>query len=102
MKPLIGITVALVLISLWWLWPRKIELSDSEYEVAIALYRVCNQSSEEGLARIESLLAETQPPESDEEASPLQPIIELAKSGQWKDAAKGCRLVLDDQVTMTP
>jgi hypothetical protein len=99
-KPLIGIAVASCLILLWWFWPAKVELSDSEYEVAIALYRVCNQMNDDGLVRIENLLAETKGSEFDQQVSPLQSILDLAKLGRWKEASEACRLVLDDQVTM--
>lgn len=102
MKTRVGIVVALlILLSLWWLWPRKSTLSDSEYDIALALYRVCNQSSEEGLARIEVLLSELEGPEIDGQNPQLQAIMAQAKSGRWKDATKACRRVLDEQVTPT-
>ncbi|KAA1260336.1 hypothetical protein LF1_28750 [Rubripirellula obstinata] len=100
MKPLIGIGVVLGLILLWWFWPQKDKISDSEYEVAIALYRVCNQANDEGLARIETLIADAEGAEPDKEVSPLRSIVEMAKLGQWKDAARACREIMDNQVSM--
>jgi hypothetical protein len=85
----------------WWLWPQKCILSDSEYDIALALYRVCNQSSEDGLARIEILLFESERADSDGQSPQLKAIIAQAKAGKWKDAAKACRRILDDQVKPT-
>ena len=102
MKFRIAVVVAAsALLSLWWFWPRKVSLSDSEYDVAMALYRVCNQSSEEGLAKIEFLLSETDGADSLDIDSPLPGIIEQAKLGRWEDAARSCRRILDDQVLPT-
>lgn len=98
MKMSLFCVAALVMISLWLLWPRKVALSESEYDIAIALYRVCNQSSEDGLAKIEALMVERDTANSDGDASPLRPIVATAKSGQWQAAAKACRTVLDDQI----
>lgn len=92
----------LVLIAMGWLWPQKVVLSESEYDIAIALYRVCNQSSEDGLAKIEVLLAEQTAPNSNRNDSPFTPIILTAKAGQWQAAAKACRRILDDQVVGSP
>ncbi|TWT66473.1 hypothetical protein [Allorhodopirellula solitaria] len=96
----IGIAFAsiVVLLAVWWLWPQRVELNESEYDFAMALYRVCNQSSDEGLIQIETLLDQEEQAHPSQEPSPLRPIIAAAKSGQWRDAAKACRQVLDDQV----
>lgn len=98
MKIRIVLVAALAFISLWWMWPQKVALSQSEYDIAMALYRVCNQSSDEGLAKVEALLAEDENAGPNGNGSSLQPIIATAKSGQWKAAAKACRQVLDDQI----
>lgn len=91
---------AVAVIVLWFLWPQKAALSESEYDVAIALYRVCNQSSEAGLAKIEILMAEHNAANSSGEDSPLSPIIITAKAGKWQAAAKACRIVLDEQIVL--
>ncbi len=98
MKIRIAVVTVLVLITLWWMWPQKVVLSQSEYDIAVALYRVCNQSSDEGLAKVEALLAEAENAGPNGDDSSLQPIIATAKAGQWKAAAKACRRVLDDQI----
>lgn len=89
---------AVALIIVWSLWPQRSALTESEYDIAIALYRVCNQSSETGLAKIEGLMAEHSVANSDGRDSPLRPIIITAKAGQWQAAAKACRMVLDEQI----
>ena len=37
----------------WWLQPR-VELTEHTYELTLALYRVCNQRSVDGLVQIEN------------------------------------------------
>lgn len=101
MKIRILLVAFLMLASLWWFWPQKVELSRNEYDIAMALYRVCNQSSEKDLDQIESLIAETNPSGSEGGDSPLLRIVAQARSGQWKDATKACRRILDDQVKPT-
>lgn len=96
MSPKVAIPIAsLALIAVWWFWPGPDVLNESEYDVAIALYRVCNQSSEEGLGKIESMMGELLESSAD---SPLYPIIAQAKAGQWQAATESCRHLLDEQV----
>ncbi len=99
MRTKLGVIVcSLLLITLWWFWPQKVVLSESEYDVALALYRVCNQKSEDGLERVEALLREKDRSGSGSTSLAIQSIMAQAKSGQWEDAAIDCRRVLDDQV----
>lgn len=98
MKMRLACFVAVALSIVWSLWPQQAALSESEYDIAIALYRVCNQSSEAGLAKIEALMAEHNAANSTGDESPLSPIIVTAKAGQWQAATKACRTVLDEQI----
>lgn len=82
-------------------WPdSKVELSERGYKVTLALYRVCNQRSVEGLAEIEKQL-DLMGESSDAEASShlaITHIVRQAKAGRWREAAIACRQTLDDQV----
>ncbi|TWU15251.1 hypothetical protein [Allorhodopirellula heiligendammensis] len=98
MKATLIVLVAIAMLSLWWFWPQKVTLSPSEYDIAMALYRVCNQSSNEGLAQVEALLVADKAAHDAGDESPLAPIIATAKAGDWQTAAKACRRVLDDQI----
>ncbi len=84
---------------LFFIWPRSsVELSDHGYELATALYRVCNQQSVEGLAKIEQMVAEAESDLSKQSSSVFDSIIAHAKSGRWSDASIECRKALEDQV----
>lgn len=96
-----GLALAAFTIAIaWWSMRPPIELSDHSYDVTLALYRVCNQRSDEGLAKIESELAakvaDGQTPSAAEKA--IQAILDQAKSGHWEDATDDCRRLMDDQV----
>jgi len=93
-----GALFALVLcLGSWLFWPTRVSLSEDGYQVAIALYRVCNQQDENGLQSIEAMLDE-----QNDDASKLaiRQIVSQAKSGNWRDAATACRKILDDQVAL--
>lgn len=92
--------LAVVVLVAVWLWPRSsVELSDRGYDVTLALYRVCNQRSEEGLAKIEEQLALMASGVDDSTSHrAIAEIIAQAKSGQWRQASVACRKALDDQV----
>ena len=92
------LTFLLAVLGIGYFWPSKIELNEHEYEIAIALYRVCNQKSEEGLAKIEELIAQDKGEDEYEKDSSLMPIIAWARSGDWEIALVSCREILDDQV----
>lgn len=95
-----AILAAMTVLLIGWCWPRPgIELSQDGYDVTLALYRVCNQRSIDGLAAIERRWTEicaTRPADS---ADPVIPeIIRQAQSGQWDHASILCRRALEDQV----
>ncbi|MEM6364680.1 MAG: hypothetical protein AAF745_09655 [Planctomycetota bacterium] len=100
-KPL-GITLVLMLIVAggWLLWPSSAaSLSERDYEIALALYRVCNQRDVETLQTIEAQLDET---DRDTAANPghqaLRAIVALARQEDWTDAVRRCRVLLDAQI----
>lgn len=100
MKPVIGFLSVAVILAVWWFWPRPVTLTETQYDLAIALYRVCNQASEEGLAEIERLIEADTGIGAGRDTSPLRPIIDTAKSGDWETAAIDCRRMLQDQLVL--
>lgn len=93
-----------IVMTAWWLWPRTpAELSEQGYDVTLALYRVCNQRSVEGLAQIEQELASMSAsnPSLDSSQRLIADIVGQAKAGQWQAATIACRQALDDQVAAT-
>lgn len=99
MKNPILITLAIAAVVMtWWLWPTKVELTKSEYDLVLALYRVCNQADSEGLAKVEQVLLDMQNLQTGGTESPLLPILADAKSGKWGDATEACRDLMDDQI----
>lgn len=77
-----------------------VKLSDHGYDVPLALYRVCNQRSDEGLKQIESELAFGASDSQTNSAGngAIRAILDQAKSGHWDAATKACRQLMDDQV----
>lgn len=84
----------------WWLSQKPVVLNEREYDITIALYRVCNQRSIEGLTQIENHLNEALSTQHATNPShiALMAMVEQAKAGQWREAAIACRQALDDQV----
>ena len=84
----------------FWLTRSTVELSQDHYATAIALYRVCNQRSTEGLQQIETMMQSVQPaPDpSDPSVEAIRSIMAQAKVDRWEAAAKECRSLLDDQI----
>jgi hypothetical protein len=84
----------------WWFMRPPIKLNKDHYATTIALYRVCNQRSEIGLDQIETLLAASDLPPGEEDASldAILTIIADARKARWKQAAQDCRHLLDSQV----
>ena len=84
----------------WYLPSHRVELNQQDYDITLALYRVCNQRSEPGLEKIEAISASTAAEDANQSESgkSVHAIIEQAKAGQWKEATMACRKLLDDQV----
>ncbi|MCM2375228.1 hypothetical protein [Aporhodopirellula aestuarii] len=91
--------VALIAIG-WWMSRKPVVLDEHGYDVTIALYRVCNQRSAEGLRLIEQRLHELASSNDpvDESYQALTAMIALADEGKWHEAAMACRQALEDQV----
>ena len=85
----------------WYLWPTRLEMSRDTYDVAIALYRVCNQQDSEGLRKIQNKLDELRSvTDSDDPAvAHLQSIVDQAREGGWSAAMRQTRSALEDQVS---
>ncbi|TWU35745.1 hypothetical protein Q31b_51800 [Novipirellula aureliae] len=103
LKPSIFAAVALAGIGLavaCWLNRPTVMLERDDYEITIALYRVCNGRNETDLLRVEELLNQSRADatEKDESFLALMAIIERAKANRWSDAMADCRKLLDDQV----
>lgn len=86
--------------ALWW-WSRPpVELNEDGYALTVALYRVCNQRSEEGLVQVEAQLLKLTPAQGpvDDSYRVVAATISKAKAGDWEQAARDCRQALEDQV----
>lgn len=101
----IALAVVVAALAYWFLPRSPIKLTEDHYAATLALYRVCNQQSTEGLDEIESWLMpdESAPVDSTSQASSaslsaIQAIIDEARQSRWQDAAKQCRELLDGQV----
>ncbi|QDV14834.1 hypothetical protein CA51_47440 [Rosistilla oblonga] len=94
------VAVAIITAGLWWWMRPPAPLSENGYDLTIALYRVCNQRSDEGLQRIEQLLAESRSTgqASDPSHGIVAAIVAQAKAGDWESAARASRRALEDQV----
>lgn len=96
---LIPVSVVVIAVG-FWLTRSTVELTEEHYATAIALYRVCNQRSVEGLQEIETVMQsmEPSPDSSDPSVQAILSIIHDAKAERWEAAAQNCRTLLDDQV----
>lgn len=83
----------------WAFWPAKVELSPDAYEIAIALYRVCNQQDQQGLQQVQSKLHQlSQTTDADEPSiERLQRIVAEAQAGEWRSAMRHTHETLEDQ-----
>lgn len=95
-----GLAVGVALLC-WSLWPRQVELSADAYEIAIALYRVCNQQDEGGLAQLQQKLDELNASGTPKDAARtrLQSIIDEAEAGDWNSAMRHTRVALENQTS---
>jgi len=75
------------------------EVSPKAYELATALYSVCNRQDTARLEKVESLIAEsTKAAElSSSEEKWLTSILESARSGSWESAASAARTMMEEQ-----
>ncbi|EMI20466.1 putative secreted protein [Rhodopirellula maiorica SM1] len=89
-----------VVAAAWWMSHTPVELDEHGYDVTIALYRVCNQRSSEGLQQIEEQVRELEASQGTlgESHQVILDLIATAKAGDWQDAAIACRQALEDQV----
>lgn len=77
------------------------EVSESAYEHATALYSICNRQDESRLERFATMVDEARSSGSvsSKEADWLMQIVDLARTGEWEEAASKSRRMLQDQVT---
>ena len=94
-------TVAILAGLVWFFWPSKVELSPDTYEIALALYRVCNQQDVEGLQQIQDKLSQlSNATDTDNlSVSHLQQIVNDARAGNWTTAMQHTRQALADQTS---
>lgn len=93
--------VACIIIAAAWLLTRPhVKLNESHYATTLALYRVCNQQSREGLEKVAECLATSDPRSAESETSfeAILAIIDKARQEHWQRAAEDCRRLLDQQV----
>ncbi|MCP4097671.1 MAG: hypothetical protein GY748_15670 [Planctomycetaceae bacterium] len=84
-----------------YLWANRGygEVSPDTYQFSKALYSACLKKSDEHLDMVDKLLDE-----SDDLSLPsneriwIEKIIKLARSGDWKSAAKKAKRMMEDQV----
>lgn len=75
------------------------KVSERAYEFSKSLYSACLNQNEMHLGKVERLLAETDPASlTENERVWLEQIVKRARAGDWKNAAKSARRMLDDQV----
>lgn len=76
------------------------EVSDKTYEIATAMYSVCNRQDAAKLASIDQLVQSVTADNSItfEEATMLREILAFAQAGDWQTATSEARRLMDDQV----
>ncbi|MCC9603982.1 hypothetical protein LOC67_25805 [Stieleria sp. JC731] len=93
-------TLAVVGFALYFFFPKsEIVLSKPGYDITLALFRTCNQSSDIEVARIEQLVQRMRNQLQAEEVSAIESILAFAKDGQWKTADLACRQLLEAQIS---
>lgn len=98
-KPWIWISLIVFLLavaSIWLMRPSPVVMDEDGYQVAMALYKVCNQRNEAGLDQIEERLSDMEP--ESQQVAALELVLSDARSGEWESALEDCRKLLDDQV----
>ncbi len=98
---ILGVFVlCLLCASLFFNRARYGEVSGKTYEIATAIYSVCNLQDATKLANIDLLLQTVEADNSvtAEEADMLRGILQLAQAGHWKQATTEARRLMNDQV----
>ena len=91
--------IAVVVAGAIWFHQQPVSLNENEYAITLALYRVCNQRSEQGLADVQELWSSSEPASQGTVSKrKIDSIIADAKAQRWKAASRACRQVLDDQI----
>lgn len=78
------------------------EVSPAAYDIASALYSICNRRAGDKLEEINAMIdaAHASSELTEREASWLNAIVSDARDGDWALAAKKCRRIVADQVKM--
>ncbi len=92
-----------VLIAGYCIWAsmgRPVQLQEDGYQMTVALFRVCNQKDQEGLEKIRQLVQEAneRSPSASDQMAAIESIIRLADAGDWGDALKETRDLMEGQV----
>jgi len=84
----------------YWCTAGYGKVSPDAYEVAKALYGTCLSESDQRLEMVSSLLDDDEDSleVTARERDWLESMIEKAKDGNWKSAAKSARRMMEDQV----
>ena len=77
------------------------DVSPKAYDIAKALYSVCNRKDETALERVEQLIDEAAANSeiSDDEQGHLLDIVTTARTGDWQTAMGDARTMMSDQIT---
>lgn len=93
--------VLLIALGAWYAFTGdRVTLSKTGYELSIALYSACNLEDPRRLSLVKSKLEQealSTGSLSPEEHSKVMSIVDLAQSGQWKDAAMQARRLIESQ-----
>ena len=97
---LVVLIAAISAVVVWMNLGGTASLNEDGYAVTMALYRVCNQRDEEGLQKVEEMLASLTTDESgvDSQKEIIVPIVVEARAGNWDEAMQACRDLMDAQV----
>ena len=89
------LAVAILGVCWYFLADSKIRLSETGYELSKSLYAACNLEDPKRLDAFVKTMEQHSP--SPEERAKLTPIVALAQSGHWQDAADRARSLLQSQ-----
>ena len=80
------------------------EVSPKAYEIAKALWSICERKDAERLDKVSELIAESEKAGevTAEEAGWLRDIVEDGRDGDWDDAVEAAREMMSDQVKGGP
>ena len=91
--------IAVVVAGAIWFNQQPVSLNENEYAITLALYRVCNQRSAQGLADVQELWSSSKPAnQGTVSRRKIDSIIADAKAQRWKAASRACRQVLEEQI----